>query len=140
MPVGLPLQALHDPPGPGVEIDVRPPGAQRLALSSGGDGDVAQGYSESAHQRGVEAWGSEGGYVEAHGAFGHEVSEVSGDRSMVSVTTDPDVAQPFAGKDGVVLRGEVPRDSLLPQTLSGSTESEYLVRHSIPMEPMGPNR
>ena len=57
---------------------------------------------------------------------------------MVSVTTDPSVAHHFAGKDGVVLRAEVPRDSLLPQTLQGSNESELLARHSIPMEPMSP--
>ena len=131
----------------GLELDIRNESglvmsdAGRSAyMRSGGDVDVAQGYSDAAHRGGVEAWGSEGDYVEAHGAFGHEVRDVSGDRSMVSVTTDPDVAQRFAGKDGVVLRGEVPRDSLLPQTLSGSNESEYLARHSIPMEPMGPNR
>jgi len=86
----------------------------------------------------VTTWGSEGDYVEAHGAFGHEIESVSGERSMVSVTTDPAVANHFAGKDGVVLRAEVPRDSLLPQTLQGSNESELLARHSIPMEPMSP--
>jgi hypothetical protein len=86
----------------------------------------------------VNTWGSEGDYVEAHGAFGHDISDVSGERSMVSVTTDPDVAQRFAGKDGVILRAEVPRDSLLPQTLPGANESEHLARHSIRMEPTSP--
>ncbi len=57
---------------------------------------------------------------------------------MVSVTTDPDRAAYFAGKEGVVYRGEVPRDSLLPQTLAGANEGEYLARTSIKMDPIGP--
>jgi len=56
---------------------------------------------------------------------------------MVLVTTGPDVAQRFAGKDGIVLRAEVPRDSLLPRTLASSNESKHLARSSIPMEPTG---
>jgi hypothetical protein len=53
---------------------------------------------------------------------------------MFSVTSDPDVAQRFAGKDGVVYRAEVPRDSLVQQTLSTSNESEYLAPHMLQME------
>jgi hypothetical protein len=107
-------------------------------MSSGGDVDAANAHSQAAHDNAVNTWGSERDYVEAHGAFGHEVSDVSGERSMVSVTTDRDVAEHFAGKDGVVMRADVPRDSLLPQTLETSTESEYLARNSIPMQPAGP--
>ncbi len=125
----------------GLEIDIHgetglsmSDAARSAYMGSGGDVDAAHSYSQSQHEHGVNTWGSQRDYVEAHGAFGHEISEVSGDRSMVSVTTDPDVASRFAGKDGVVLRAEVPRDSLLPQTLSGSTESEYLAPNSIPMQ------
>jgi hypothetical protein len=125
----------------GLELDIQSEtglvmsdAARTEYMGSGGDIDAAHSYSQSQHDHGVNSWGSERDYVEAHGAFGHEISEVSGDRSMVSVTTDPDVASRFAGKDGVVLRSEVPRDSLLPQTLEGSTESEYLAPNSIPMQ------
>jgi hypothetical protein len=51
---------------------------------------------------------------------------VSGDRSMVSVTTDPEVAARFGGKDAVTFRSEVPRDSLIPQTLPGAGDAELL--------------
>ena len=83
-------------------------------MSSGGDVDAALAHSQSAHDNAVNAWGSERDYVEAHGAFGRRhQSEVSGERSMVSVTTDRDIAEHFAGKDGVVMRADVPRDSLV---------------------------
>jgi len=104
-------------------------------MSSGGDVDAAIAHSQAAHDNAVNVWGSEGDYVEAHGAFSHDITQVSGERSMVSVTTDRSVAEIFAGKDGVIMRAEVPRDSLLPQTLSTSNESEYLARNSIPMQP-----
>lgn len=45
---------------------------------------------------------------------------------MVSVTTDPEVAARFGGKDAVTFRSEVPRDSLIPQTLPGAGDAELL--------------
>ena len=56
---------------------------------TGGDLDIAHSYSASAHEHAVRVWGSENDYVQAHGEFGTEITSVSGDRSMVSVTTDP---------------------------------------------------
>jgi hypothetical protein len=111
--------------------------ARRAYVGTGGDLDVAHAYSASAHENAVRVWGSENDYVQAHGEFGTEITSVSGDRSMVSVTTDPDVAARFGGKHAVTFRAEVPRDSLIPQTLPTSNESELLAPHSIPMQPVG---
>jgi len=65
-------------------------------------------------------------YVQAHGAFGTELSRI-GARSMISWTTNPARAAYFAGPSGTVLSATVPRSLLLPQTLEGATEAEQLV-------------
>lgn len=113
--------------------------ARDAYMGTGGDVDIAHSYSMSAHQRAVDIWGSEGDYVEAHSAFERsELESVSGSRTMVSVSTDPDQARIFAGKDGIVYRAEVPADSLIRQTLDGAGESEYLAPHSIRMDQHDP--
>jgi hypothetical protein len=99
-------------------------------VESGGSTAAARAASETAHSAGVQAWGSESAYVEAHGAFGTELSQV-GSRSMFSVTTDPTVAKYFAGPGGRVFSAVVPRSVLLPQTLDGAGESEFLIRHML---------
>ncbi|WYJ89087.1 hypothetical protein A5888_000806 [Enterococcus sp. 9E7_DIV0242] len=50
---------------------------------------------------------------------------------MVSFTADKSRAQFYAGKNGIVFEIKVPKKDLLLQTLSGSTESEYLIIHGI---------
>ena len=107
-------------------------------MSSGGDVDAAIAHSQAAHDNAVNTWGSEGDYVEAHSAFGRRdlrgqrraVDGVGHDRSGMSPRSSP-------ARMASCMRAEVPRDSLLPQTLSRSNESEYLARNSIPMEPDG---
>jgi filamentous hemagglutinin len=48
---------------------------------------------------------------------------------MISVTTDPATAKIFAGPDGTVFSAVVPPSILIPQTLEGAGESEYLIPH-----------
>jgi hypothetical protein len=90
----------------------------------------ARAASEAAHGGQLKTWGSLNDYVQAHGAFGTEISQF-GPRSMISWTTDPAVAARFAGSHGTVLSATVPRSMLIPQTLAGSTESEYLIVHML---------
>jgi hypothetical protein len=66
-------------------------------VESGGSVEAAQAASEAAHASGIQAWGSEGAYAEAHSAFGTELSQI-GPRSMISVKTDPAVTKYFAGE------------------------------------------
>jgi hypothetical protein len=67
-------------------------------------------------------------YVQAHGEFGTELSEI-GPRSMVSVTTDPARAKFFAGPSGRVFSAVADPPVLIPQTIEGATESEFLIPH-----------
>ena len=53
-------------------------------VESGGSIAAARAASEAAHAAGIEAWGSEATYAQAHSAFGTEISQV-GPRSMISV-------------------------------------------------------
>lgn len=102
--------------------------ARTAYMESGGSVDAAWTASEAAHAAGIEAWGSETDYAMAHGAFGQEISEI-GPRSMISVTTDPAIAKLFAGPAGRVFSAVVDPSMLIPQTLEGAGESEFLIRH-----------
>lgn len=93
-------------------------------------GDIDQAYatSQKTHEEWVEIWGDEDTYVQAHGEFGTELSREFGmERSMVSVTTDRSTAEKFAGEFGTVYELQVPESQLIPQTLKGAGESEFLI-------------
>ena len=82
------------------------------------------------HDEWIQIWGDENTYVQAHGEFGIELPREFGlDRTMMSVTTDPSIAQSFAGEYGTVYEGQIPSSQLIPQTLKGSGESEYLIKY-----------
>ena len=104
--------------------------AARETYQQTGDVTATLSRSRDAHTAGIEAWGGEGYYAQAHGAFGTEMSQV-GDRSMISFTTDPDRARYFAGESGTVFTAQVPRSQVIPQTLEGAGESEVLIRHMV---------
>ena len=85
--------------------------------------------SVAVHDSWLKIWGNEMDYVQAHGAFGTELSQAFGlDRTLMSVTTDIDVARRFAGDRGRVFEAYIPKSQLIKQTLSGAGESEYLIR------------
>jgi hypothetical protein len=46
---------------------------------------------------------------------------------MISVTTDPATAKLFAGPGGRVFSAVVDPSILIPQTIEGATESEFLI-------------
>ncbi len=94
-----------------------------------GNLELAYMQSGAIHNSWLDIWGSEMNYVQAHGAFGTEMSEAFElRRTLMSVTTDPDVARRFAGTNGRVFEAYIPRSQLIEQTLGGAGESEYLIR------------
>lgn len=103
--------------------------AARTAYLEGGSLAEAYASASRTHAEWVSIWGSEGTFVEAHGAFGTELSQSFHlPRTLLSVTTDPAVAARFAGPLGRVFSATVPRSALLTQTLQGAGESEMLLR------------
>lgn len=73
--------------------------------------------------------------MQAHGAFGTEFQrEIGIPRSMISFTTDPEIAVRFAGRNGAVFSARVPVSAVFPQTLPGASEAEVLVLHLIQVE------
>ena len=91
--------------------------------------DVAYVQSGAIHDNWLNIWGNQNDYVQAHGAFGTELSQAFGlDRRFMSVTTAPDVAHRFAGANGQVFEAYISKSQLIEQTLGGAGESEYLIK------------
>lgn len=91
--------------------------------------EMAYMQSQAIHDSWLEIWGNELDYVQAHGAFGTEMTEAFElRRTLMSVTTDPDVAHRFAGTNGRVFEAYIPRSQLIEQILDSAGESEYLIR------------
>jgi hypothetical protein len=101
----------------------------------GGSIATANEASAAAHASGIQAWGSEAAYAEAHAAFGSELRQV-GQRSMMSWTTDLETAKYFAGEGGTVYSTMIARGEGVWQTLEGAGESEVLIRHMIQAAPI----
>ena len=94
-----------------------------------GNLDAAYAQSSAIHDNWLNIWGNQNDYVQAHGAFGTELSQAFGlDRTFMSVTTEPDVARRFAGVNGQVFEAYIPKSQLIEQTLGGAGESEYLIK------------
>ena len=94
-----------------------------------GNLDAAYAQSGAIHDNWLIIWGNQNDYVQAHGAFGTELSQAFGlDRTFMSVTTDPDVARRFAGANGQDFEAYIPKSQLIEQTLGGAGESEYLIK------------
>jgi RHS repeat-associated protein len=93
---------------------------------------AAMSASEEAHLAQLSEWGSLNDYVQAHGAFGQEISEF-GPRSMISFSRDPNIAAYFA-HGGNVFSVTVPAGSAIGQTLPGAGEGEWLIMHMIKVD------
>ena len=103
--------------------------ATRHAYRETGNLEFAYYNSASIHNQWIKIWGSENYYVQAHGEFGIELTEAFGiDRTLISVTTDINVAQRFAGQGGHIFEAFIPRSQLIKQTLNGAGESEFLIK------------
>ncbi|MGE5371615.1 MAG: RHS repeat-associated core domain-containing protein [Solirubrobacterales bacterium] len=102
--------------------------AARQAYMETGSVSEAYAAAEATHQEWVGIWGDQATYVEAHGAFGTELPQAFGlQRTMISVTTSENIAKVFAGPNGRVFEANVPASNIIPQTLDGAAESEFLM-------------
>ena len=98
-------------------------------------GSLAQAYATAAvtHVKWNALWGSEIMHAQAHGAFGTEMGPAFGmDRTFVSVTRHESVARQFAKAGGTIYTAVVPRWEMVPQTLRGAGEGEWLIRLGRP--------
>jgi hypothetical protein len=75
--------------------------------------------SRQAHADALGAWGSLDNYVQAHRSFGTEMAQI-GPRSMISFTTDINVARSFGS---TVYVARIPRSQMITQTLPGAGEA-----------------
>lgn len=103
--------------------------AARKTYMQTGSLEKAYKSSQIAHSKWLKIWENENTYAQAHGAFGTELPQAFElNRTFVSVTTDPAVAQRFAGANGRVYEALMSRSQLMQQTLAGTGESEFLIR------------
>ncbi|MFE1594947.1 DUF6531 domain-containing protein [Nocardia sp. NPDC058705] len=103
--------------------------AARHEYYSTGSVEEALKASQRAHTEAIDEWGSLDNYIQAHGEWGQEVGRDGfGPRSMMSFTTDEDVARRFGD---TIYTALVPRSSIHPQTLPGAGESEVLIPHMV---------
>ena len=102
--------------------------ARETYFSSGSNLGLAYLNAAVTHQRWNNYWGNEITHAQAHGAFGQEMKVFTGwNRTFVSVTTKLERARYFAG-GGKVYSAIVPRWEMIPQTLGGANEGEWLIR------------
>ncbi|MWP63314.1 RHS repeat-associated core domain-containing protein, partial [Gilliamella sp. Pas-s25] len=73
------------------------------------------------HAKAIKEWGSIEQYVLAHGEFGQEIYSISGGRSLISFSTNKEIAQRFGS---TILHIKIPRSKVIQQILETSTESE----------------
>ncbi len=106
--------------------------AQRVFME-GGTVEEALRVSEEAHTGAIADWGNEDMLAQAHSAFGTEIQQAFGPRSVMSFSTDVKVAEEFA-RGGPVYRALVSPQNVTWQSLEGAGESEVLVRNMIKVE------
>jgi hypothetical protein len=107
------------------------------AASSGvrGINDVVAGTTSSVdhHDSAVAEWfGDQTDYAAAQAEWDGEIETVSGERTMIELTTDVDAAARAAAEGATVLTAEVPTGRLISQYQDGSV----FTPHIIEMEPM----
>ncbi|MDT0266982.1 DUF6531 domain-containing protein [Streptomyces sp. DSM 44915] len=111
--------------------------ARTAYMENGENLTDALSTSRTQHDSAVSTWGSETDYAQAHGEWGQEITEVSGDRSMISFTTDMDKAIEFA-EGGQVYTAQVSPGDVIFQSLEGAGESEVLIRNGVEATPWEP--
>lgn len=91
--------------------------------------EKAKTASEIAHAEQVQRFGSLSEFVKAHAGKG---TEIGGQKTLISFTTDPQRALYFAnygGKPGRVFSVTIPKSQAIFQTYSEGSEAEVLVPH-----------
>ncbi|MHC3818339.1 putative T7SS-secreted protein [Streptomyces sp. DT9] len=108
--------------------------AAQRAYFEGGSIDDALRVSQEAHASALKEWGSPDSLAHAHSEFGTEMQQAYGPRSVMSFTTDPEVAKYFAN-GGPVYRAMIHPSEGIWQSLPGAGESEVLIPNMIKVEP-----
>jgi filamentous hemagglutinin len=101
--------------------------AQQRYMENGGDIKDALQYSQAEHQKWLNIFENENEFVQMHSKLGSELPKKYGiERTFISTSSDRNVVDIFGES---IFQGDVPEDLVLPQTLPGAGESEYLIRH-----------
>ncbi len=108
--------------------------AAQRAYFEGGSVEDALRASQEAHSSALAGWGSPDELAQAHSEFGTEMQQAYGPRSVMSFTTDPEVAKYFA-RGGPVYRAMIGPGEGIWQSLPGARESEVLIPNMIKVEP-----
>ncbi|MFJ1972167.1 DUF6531 domain-containing protein [Streptomyces sp. NPDC087903] len=108
--------------------------AAQRAFYEGGSVEDALRVSQEAHGSALAEWGGPDQLAHAHSEFGTEMQQAYGPRSVMSFTTDPEVAKYFAN-GGPVYRAMIDPSEGIWQSLPGAGESEVLIPNMIKVEP-----
>lgn len=108
--------------------------AQRGFVEGGDSVEAGLQASQDAHTAALSEWGSADNLAQAHGEFGTEMQQAYGPRSVISFTSNPDMAKYFAN-GGPVYRAMIHPSEGIWQSLPGSGESEVLIPNMIEVEP-----
>ncbi|MET7972910.1 hypothetical protein ABZW44_07435 [Streptomyces mirabilis] len=108
--------------------------AAQRAHFEGGSVEDALRASEEAHSSALAEWSSPDALAHAHSEFGTEMQQAYGPRSVMSFTTEPEVAKYFAS-GGPVYRAVIDPSEGIWQSLPGAGESEVLIPNVIKVEP-----
>ncbi|MEV6671809.1 hypothetical protein [Streptomyces sp. NPDC051162] len=101
---------------------------------TGGSVEDALRASQEAHSAALAEWGSAADLAQAHSEFGTDMQKAYGPRSVMSFTTDPEMAKYFA-RGGPVYRAMIHPSEGIWQSLPGAGESEVLIPNMIEVEP-----
>jgi hypothetical protein len=108
--------------------------AAQRAYYEGGSVEDALGASQAAHFAALTEWGSPDDLAQAHSEFGTDTQQAYGPRSVMSFTTDPEMAKYFA-RGGGIYRAMIHPSEGIWQSLLGAGESEVLIPNMIEVEP-----
>jgi hypothetical protein len=93
--------------------------AAQRAYYEGGSVEDALRVSQEAHASALAEWGGPDELAHGHSEFGTEMQQVYGPRSVMSFTTDPEVAKYFA-RGGPVYRAMIDPSEGIWQSLPGA--------------------
>jgi RHS repeat-associated protein len=101
--------------------------AQTRYMENGGNIQDAIEHAKSVHQEWLKIWDNENDFAQIHGLYGGELArDFNLERTLISVTSKPNVVDTFGS---TIFQGSVPKSILIPQTIPGAGESEYLIRY-----------
>jgi len=95
--------------------------------------ELAMAESDKIHNIALEAWGGINQYAMAHAEFGLEIKEIVDGRSLISFSSNFEVAKGFGSSSevGFVIEITLPKNLALKQPLLTSKEFEYLIINGV---------